>query len=320
MKNSVRTLTLSVFALAILSILFVLYLKIRVSPTPAKLPPAEILGRYSYDTSFGGFQLTLSTNGVYELHRYSSAGGSEQERSEGIYTIKEGKVKFTPNHSDQKPWEGYLIPWGQRTYFLKDGDFERFYRAIQRGEEPRKGGQSDDFALYNDKETTQPTGLPKFPQAWQHLLKDIRPITKGMEPGHAFLYREAKSAVILYKQGYLQDASRYALDVIQRSAYCEQGEASTHDVNIVLGAIALKSGKTQKAKEYLLQSAQSFPVRSSSPYQYLLEGLWRAGETDAVLTYIEALIKKEDDPERTANWKSSVQSGKVPALFVLDEN
>ncbi len=319
MKKSVRILVLSLFTLAILSILFTLYLKIGVSrPAPAP-PPAIVVGEYDYGTNAGGLEITLRENGTYTAYRYGSDANGEQERIEGIYTLKEGMISFTPNRAEQKPWQAYIVPWGRRAYLLKEGDFERFCKAIQKGEEPRKGGQSDDFPLYNDKETTQPTGLPTFPPAWRPLLKGVRVVTPGIAPGYAYIYRATKAALEFYKHGYTKEAMRYATDALERSRYAEPGEAPLHDLNILLGAIALKAGRVERAKTYLREAAQAFPVRSSSPYRGLLQGLWARGEREAVLAYLEALIKKEDDPERTADWKSGVMSGKIPALFALDE-
>lgn len=318
MNKSVRIFVFSGFALAIFGILGVLYAKI--GARRALLPaPSKVVAEYSYEANRGGLRIALKENGTYSEHRYNSVADSEQDKTEGIYTLKEGVLSLTPTHGVLPAWKGYVVTWGERAYLLKDGDFERFCKAIQKGEEPRKGGISDDFPLDASKEKTQPVGTPQFPKAWSHLLKDVRPPSSGIAPGFAYLYRTAKAALEFYGAGDLQHASRYATEALERSQYAEPGEAPLHDLNILLGAIALKTGKVQTAKAYLLEAAKAFPVRSSSPYQELMRGLWQEGEREAVLDYLEALIKKEDDPERTAGWKSGVMSGKIPALFAMDE-
>ncbi len=321
MKRSERlrlVLGVGVFLLIAVSLLF---LKAKIlHPFLGVSSNSPTTAEYRYGNRVGGYVLSLRANGTYtEEHFHSTASKAEQDRQEGIYTNKESSILFTPSHPEQKPWTGYLVAWGQRTYLLKEGDFERFCRAIQTGEEPRHVEQSDDFPMSNPQEKAQPTGLPEFPKAFQHLLTEVHPVEPGIEAGYAYLYRKSKAAILLFQQNSVVEATHYALDVLKRSEYLPERDLYTHDMNIVLGAIALQGGKTKRAKEYLAKAAESFPSRSSSPYKMLLAGLWKRGETEPVLEYVDALIKHENDPEHTQGWRDSVTQGKIPALFQQDE-
>jgi tetratricopeptide (TPR) repeat protein len=86
--------------------------------------------------------------------------------------------------------------------------------------------------------------------------------------------------------------------------------------NTVLGRIALRSGDTQTAKQYLLNSSQpeaGKDVSFSGPTMVLAKELLEQGEREAVLQYLENCILLWPRGENVLQfWIADIKNGKIP--------
>jgi len=89
-----------------------------------------------------------------------------------------------------------------------------------------------------------------------------------------------------------------------------------HDGNSALGLVALSSGNTKLAIQYLLRSAQSPgspQLDSFGPTMALAEALTKAGEREAVIAYLRGVHKfwRDDDGQVDA-WIKQLSRGVSP--------
>jgi hypothetical protein len=87
-----------------------------------------------------------------------------------------------------------------------------------------------------------------------------------------------------------------------------------HHGNIILGRIALRAGKKEEAKKYLLAAGKtpgSPPLDSFGPNMILAKELLEKGERETVLEYF-ALCSKFWHREELDTWSNEVKAGKVP--------
>lgn len=89
-----------------------------------------------------------------------------------------------------------------------------------------------------------------------------------------------------------------------------------HYGNTFLGLIAFKEGNIHRAKEYLISSANtpgSPQLDSFGPTMRLARKLLDAGETDAVLKYLELCSNFWDqDFSQVYKWSSAIRAGRNP--------
>lgn len=90
------------------------------------------------------------------------------------------------------------------------------------------------------------------------------------------------------------------------------------DSNLVLGRIALREGRLDEAKRYLIEAGKSPgspQMDSFGPNMSLAKDLLEKGERDVVLRYFELCRKFwEMGHGRLDRWSLEVKSGKIPAF------
>lgn len=91
---------------------------------------------------------------------------------------------------------------------------------------------------------------------------------------------------------------------------------AVQDANLVLGRIALREGRLEEAKRYLLEAGKSPgspQMDTFGPNMSLAKDLLEKGERDAVLEYF-ALCRKfwQMDNGALNRWSQDVKAGKVP--------
>ena len=122
-----------------------------------------------------------------------------------------------------------------------------------------------------------------------------------------------------FAAGKIEDAKKYAAEVMgmlpsfQGNRYYP---VALHDGNMVLGRIAVREGRIEDAKRYLIEAGQtpgSSALMNYGPNMSLAKDLLEKGERQAVLDYFD-LIKKiwTTDSGRLEHWKQQVSNGKVP--------
>lgn len=131
------------------------------------------------------------------------------------------------------------------------------------------------------------------------------------------LGRAAKSDLVF---GKVEDARNYATELLSldekfKGESWRDGSA-VYDANLVLGRIAAQEGRTDEARQYLLEAGKSTgsPVLMSfGPSMSLARDLLQSGERDAVLDFFELCRKFWTlGDERLTLWSSDVRAGRMP--------
>jgi hypothetical protein len=119
--------------------------------------------------------------------------------------------------------------------------------------------------------------------------------------------------------GKIEDARKYATELLTLAPNYESnwnyGNA-IQDGNLVLGRIAVREGRIEEAKQYLLAAGKSKgspQMDSFGPNMSLAKDLLEKGERDTVLQYFELCRKFWTmDYGKLDDWSQEVKAGKVP--------
>jgi hypothetical protein len=159
----------------------------------------------------------------------------------------------------------------------------------------------------------------KYPVTPQGRLEAAeRTLTAASHRGRRF-YALDDAAKESFVAGKVDDASRYAKELLSLAPQFEgnwnYGNA-IQDGNIVLGRIAVREGRIQEAKNYLLAAGRSpgSPVMDTfGPNMSLAKDLLEKGERDTVLQYFELCRKFwESDQGKLDDWSREVKAGEIP--------
>lgn len=126
----------------------------------------------------------------------------------------------------------------------------------------------------------------------------------------------AKQSFIAGKVG---DAQKYAQELLallpQFQKNWNYGNA-VQDANLVLGRVAVRDGRLDEAKRYLLEAGKSPgspQMNSFGPNMTLAKDLLEKNEKQAVLEYFELCRQFwEMDKGRLDKWSGQVKEGKIP--------
>jgi len=119
--------------------------------------------------------------------------------------------------------------------------------------------------------------------------------------------------------GKIEDARKYAKELLTLSEKFPNdwnyGNA-IQDGNLVLGRIALKEGRTEEAKHYLLKAGKSPgspQMDSFGPNMSLARDLLEKGEPDVVLEYFQLCrVFWKMGHDELDQWTKDVKAGKTP--------
>jgi hypothetical protein len=122
-----------------------------------------------------------------------------------------------------------------------------------------------------------------------------------------------------FEVGHIDDARKYATELLDEAAKFPHdwnyGNA-IQDGNLVLGRIAVRDGRIQEAKEYLLaagRSPGSPQMNSFGPNLSLAKDLLEKGERDTVLQYFDLCRKFwQMDYGKLDEWSREVKAGETP--------
>ena len=122
-----------------------------------------------------------------------------------------------------------------------------------------------------------------------------------------------------FNAGKIDDAKSYAAELLKLAPNFQgnwnYGNA-IHDGNLVFGSIAVRDGKFEDAKHFLLEAGKSpgSPTMDSfGPNMSLAKDLLEKGERDTVLQYFELCRKFwKDDYGKLDQWSEEVKAGKIP--------
>ncbi len=119
--------------------------------------------------------------------------------------------------------------------------------------------------------------------------------------------------------GKIEDAQKYASELMtllpQFQGNWNYGNA-VHDANLVLGRIAVRDGRIDEAKKYLLEAGKSPgspQLNTFGPNMSLAKDLLEKGERQVVLDYFELCRRFwRLHHGRLDKWSQQVKDGKIP--------
>ncbi len=122
-----------------------------------------------------------------------------------------------------------------------------------------------------------------------------------------------------FEAGHFEDAARFAKELLEISSRFKKdwnyGNA-VQDGNLVLGRLAVKDGRINEAKQFLLEAGKSKgspQMDTFGPNMSLAKDLLRKGERDVVLEYFELCRKFWGMHDgRLDQWSKEVKQGKIP--------
>ena len=129
------------------------------------------------------------------------------------------------------------------------------------------------------------------------------------------------AAQLAYEIGDYDKASAYAMEALALSSHYQNdwnhGNA-IHNANMVLGRLSLKEGDVEKARTYLLASAQSTgspQLDTFGPSLKLANELLIAGEEEAVVSYLDSISGFWDmDNGCVKRWINQIENHQTPEL------
>ena len=121
--------------------------------------------------------------------------------------------------------------------------------------------------------------------------------------------------------GKIEDGRKYARELLMLAQKFQKdwnyGNA-IHDGNLVLGRIALREGRTEEAKQFLLEAGKSPgspQMESFGPNVSLAQDLLEKGERDVVIQYFELCRKFwKMHQDKLDQWTKDVKAGKKPVF------
>ena len=128
-------------------------------------------------------------------------------------------------------------------------------------------------------------------------------------------------ARLAFAFGEIENARKYAVELLALDDKFQKEPWRTGDAtfsgNFVLGRIAVKEGRIEEAKQYLLKAGETTgsPVLNSfGPNMSLANDLLKKGERETVTNYFELCHKfwSPSDNGSLNRWTEEVNAGKIP--------
>ncbi len=160
------------------------------------------------------------------------------------------------------------------------------------------------------------SGAPRTAQ--QSLDRAAKELAAAKTPEERF-YALNSAAKESFNAGKVEDARRYAQELMTLlpnfQGNWNYGNA-VQDANVVLGRIAVREGRIEDAKRYLIEAGKSPgspQMDSFGPNVSLAKDLLEKGEQDTVLEYFERCRKFwELESGKLDDWTRQVKAGKIP--------
>jgi len=150
-------------------------------------------------------------------------------------------------------------------------------------------------------------------------LEDAMTTLKAAESPEQRFYALPKAAKESFAAGKVEDAKKYAeelMTLLPDFRKSRDYSDALHDANMVLGRIAVREGRMEDAKRFLIESAQisgSPDMMNYGPNMRLAKDLLEKGERQAVLDYFEGCRKFwVNNAGKLDKWSQEVRNGKVP--------
>jgi len=162
------------------------------------------------------------------------------------------------------------------------------------------------------------SGNNHFTTPQGRLDSALKTLNTASDEAHKF-YALNDACKESFEVGKIEDARRYSEDLLALAPKFQSdwnyGNA-IHDGNLVLGRIAVREGRIEDAKDYLLaagKSPGSPQLNSFGPNMSLARDLLEKGERDSVLQYFELCRKFwEMGTDKLNEWSQEVKLGNIP--------
>jgi len=159
----------------------------------------------------------------------------------------------------------------------------------------------------------------KFPTTPQGRLDAATNKLNGASSDQDRFYALDDAAKQSFNVGKIDDANNFAEELLKLAPQFQRnwnyGNA-IQDGNLVLGRIAVRDGRIEEAKKYLLEAGKSPgspQMDSFGPNMSLAKDLLQKGERDTVLEYFELCRKFWTmDYGKLNQWSDEVKAGKIP--------
>jgi hypothetical protein len=159
-------------------------------------------------------------------------------------------------------------------------------------------------------------GVPVTPQG--RLARATNELAKAKTPQERF-YALNHAAKESFVAGNTEDARKYAnelMTLLPRFPGDWNYGNAVQDANLVLGRIAVKEGRIDEAKQYLIaagNSPGSPQMNSFGPNVSLAKDLLEKGERDVVLQYLELCRRFwKMHGGQLDKWIQEIRDGKIP--------
>ena len=132
------------------------------------------------------------------------------------------------------------------------------------------------------------------------------------------VYALGDAAKESFTLGHIEDARKYATELLNLAPKVSSNGNAVHDGNIILGRIAVKENRIADAKRHLLGAGQTSGapnLDTFGPNMALAEELLKRGERQTVLEYFQLCRRFWTlHPEKLDQWTKEVEAGRAPAL------
>jgi hypothetical protein len=154
----------------------------------------------------------------------------------------------------------------------------------------------------------------------ERLERAMSRLTGANSPEPRF-YALGDAAKESFVAGKIEDAQKYAQELLTMlPGFGDNREygSAMHDANMVLGRVAVRNGKIEDAKSYLLAAGRSPTtprMATDGPNMSLANDLLAKGERQVVLEYLEQCRRIWTGNEgRLDKWIEDVKNGKTPGF------
>jgi tetratricopeptide (TPR) repeat protein len=230
---------------------------------------------------------------------------------------KKGKQLWLQNVKNY-PTNAAII--GRAAAYILPSDHEAGVELLKKAQalEPRNPAWSEQLGQIYQSETV---GNPAATNSAAIALMEFEKARAQSAPSAPNSFRVVEMAKLAFAAGDIEKARTYADELLAPGL---QGNGGVNDPyafyygNFVLGRIALREGKVEVAKSYLLASGKTAGnplLNTFGPNMSLAKELLEKGETNAVLEFFQDCGKfwtRSGGPNKTVIWAADVKDGKMP--------
>jgi len=294
------------------------------------------------------FPVRIELLGYYGLNTSRTKGQEEKFQEHSIWTIENfpdtsiiSTITVFNQPCDEKISNKFRELWlkqiriygdnakvlGNAAYFFMisndDTLAEKLFKKAKELEPDNPNWPEELARFYSHKGRDAPVTVRK--ESAQKAVEEIEEALAltDLKQDKVFLFLElSKNA---YIAGDFEKASKYAKKILTSAEreYLEwEGDTTLldwelfHYSNIILGRIALSSGKIEEAKEYLIEAGKLKGSSNPSFYRVnmmLAKELLKVGEREVVLEYFELCGSFwEDEENKLEEWAKIVRQGGIP--------